>query len=319
MRLLGSTGTEAVATAYLAELRDGRCIEFVESVQPPIPRSEKWVLIVSTMFGCPIRCMMCDAGGHFMGNLTADEILAQIDFLIEQRFGRRRVDTRKFKIQFARMGEPALNMAVLDVLRELPTHYEAPGLMPSLSTVAPAGCKSFFEDLIGIKRGLYGGGRFQLQFSIHTTDEALRRKLIPTETWSLERIAEYGEVFCQEGDRKITLNSALPEGMPLDPEVLLRYFDPAKFLFKMTPLNPTYRVVKHGLKSYLGLSGADDSGGVIRGLRQAGYDVLVSIGEPEENLIGSNCGQYVSRHLEAKVAIDDAYTYELNRTEGVRS
>jgi 23S rRNA (adenine2503-C2)-methyltransferase len=253
---------------------------------------------------------MCDAGGRFEGNLTADEILIQMDFLVERRFPSREVDAGKFKIQFARMGEPSLNRAVLDVLRELPGRYRAPGLMPSVSTVAPPGSETFFSDLTNIKNDLYGSGRFQIQFSIHTTDDALRRRLIPAKTWPLERIAEYGETFYEEGDRKITLNSALPEGMPLDPRVLLEYFDPAEYVIKITPLNPTYRAISNDLRSYLGLSGGHERYEVIQELRQAGYDVIVSIGEPEENLIGSNCGQYVLRHLAAEEPLPDAYTYD---------
>jgi 23S rRNA (adenine2503-C2)-methyltransferase len=313
MRVVGSTGDGGPATAYVAEARDGRYIEFVESVQPPLPRSEKWVLIVSTMFGCPIGCPMCDAGGHYRGNLTAGEIMDQIDFLVGGRFPKGSVESRKFKIQFARMGEPSLNKAVLEVLRDLPDRYEAPWLMPSISTVAPAGCESFFSDLMGIKRELYGGGRFQLQFSIHTTDDSLREKLIPAKTWPLERIARYGDAFYETGDRKVTLNSALPEGMPLDPDVLLRYFDPDKFIIKMTPLNPTYRAAGNGLASYLGLSEDDDRCGTVAALRRAGYEVIVSIGEPEENLIGSNCGQYVMRHLRAEEGLPNAYTYGLQK------
>ena len=310
MRLVGQTGNRGLASAYVAEVRAGKYVEFVESVQPPLPRSEKWVLIISTMFGCPIGCRMCDAGGHFAGDLTAGEILDQIDFLVVRRFPDGVVKSRKFKIQFARMGEPALNTAVLDVLRDLPGRYEAAGLMPSISTVAPAGRDAFFADLIGIKQRLYGGGRFQLQFSIHTTDDMLRKKLVPAVTWPLDRIARYGEAFYEEGDRKITLNSALPDGMPLDPEVLLRHFDPGKFVIKMTPLNPTHRAAGHQLASYLGLSEGDDRKGIVRALRLAGYEVIVSIGEPEENLIGSNCGQYVLRHLRAGKALQGAYTYD---------
>jgi 23S rRNA (adenine2503-C2)-methyltransferase len=315
MKIVGATGTDRIAVAYLAEMRPGGFVEFVEAVQPPLPRSEKWVLIVSTMLGCPIGCLMCDAGGHFQGMLAAGEILDQIDFLVTRCFPGRVVDSRKFKIQFARMGEPSLNMAVLDVLRDLPGRYRAPGLMPSLSTVAPSGSETFFAGLLDIKRELYRCGRFQLQFSIHTTDDALRRELIPAKTWPLERIAEYGRAFYEEGDRKITLNSALPDGMPLDPGILLAHFDPDMFVIKMTPINPTYRALKHDLTSYLGFSEADDRRGVIRELRQAGYEVIVSIGEPEENLIGSNCGQYVSRHLEDHQTIPGAYTYDLRREE----
>ena len=44
-------------------------------------------------------------------------------------------------------------------------------------------------------------------------------------------------------------------------------------------------------------------------LRAAGYEVIVSIGEVEENHIGSNCGQYVMRHLKAKEHLKNGYTY----------
>ena len=46
-------------------------------------------------------------------------------------------------------------------------------------------------------------------------------------------------------------------------------------------------------------------------LAGAGYQVILSIGELEENLIGSNCGQYIRRHLSAKKNIENGYTYEV--------
>jgi len=42
-----------------------------------------------------------------------------------------------------------------------------------------------------------------------------------------------------------------------------------------------------------------------------GYEVLISIGEFEENRIGSNCGQYVSRYKGKSDTKDNAYTYPL--------
>jgi 23S rRNA (adenine2503-C2)-methyltransferase len=48
----------------------------------------------------------------------------------------------------------------------------------------------------------------------------------------------------------------------------------------------------------------------VRKLRSFGYEVLVSIGEVEENHIGSNCGQYLMRHLTANEVIKEGYTYE---------
>lgn len=297
MRIVSTHGNPELATVYVADMGNGRYVEFVESVQPPVPREEKWVLILSTLYGCPVGCMMCDAGGDYLGPLGPGEMMAQIDHLIRARYPHGTVPVPKLKVQFARMGEPALNMSVLDVLRELPERYHAPGLLPCISTVAPAPSGPFFEGLKDIKDRFYPGGRFQLQFSIHTTDPDLRGALIPVKTWSFDRIGRYGQAFRGPGDRRITLNFALARDMPVDPDVLLRHFPPEDFLIKMTPINPTLRARESGLVSYID---PDRSEGysVVRELEDSGYEVLVSIGEVEENRIGSNCGQYLQRYLD---------------------
>jgi 23S rRNA (adenine2503-C2)-methyltransferase len=41
------------------------------------------------------------------------------------------------------------------------------------------------------------------------------------------------------------------------------------------------------------------------------YDVIVSIGELEENKIGSNCGQYVKKFLEGGHKIKGSYEYNI--------
>ena len=310
MQVVASAGREDIARVYIAEMRDGRTVEFVESVQPPIPREKKWVLIVSTLFGCPVGCPMCDAGGGYKGKLSKEEILEQIDYLVRKRFPEGRVPVEKFKVQFARMGEPAFNPAVLEVLEELPVRYDAPGLLPSISTVAPYGTEKFFEGLLEVKRRLYRG-RFQLQFSIHTTDPKVRDELIPIRKWGFEGIAEYGMRFQEPGDRKVTLNFALAKGVPLEARVLLRYFPPERFLVKLTPLNPTYRARESGLVSYIDPGRPEEDYDVVRKLREAGYEVIVSIGEVEENRIGSNCGQFVRRHMRSEAPLEEGYTYPL--------
>ena len=311
MKVIASTGREDVAVVYIVEYPDGNLLECVESLQPPLTREEKWVLLISTMFGCPVGCAMCDAGGHFEGKVSVDQIFAQLDFLVYQRFPDGRIPSHQFKIQFARMGEPALNAALLEVLEALPTRYQAPGLMPSLSTIAPASAAPFFDRLLEIKRRHYPGGHFQFQFSLHTTDQALRDQIIPVKKWSFGQMAEYGRRFYQPGDRKITLNFALAQGNPLEPQVLLEHFPADNFLIKITPLNPTYRARENQLASYIDPCQPDEQDRLVEALRQAGYEVILSIGEIEENAIGSNCGQYLRRHLNAAERLEDGYRYEL--------
>jgi 23S rRNA (adenine2503-C2)-methyltransferase len=77
VKVIALAGREDVAMVYVVDFGDDRLVECVESVQPPTPREDKWVLLVSTMFGCPIGCSMCDAGGHYLGKPTKDEISRQ--------------------------------------------------------------------------------------------------------------------------------------------------------------------------------------------------------------------------------------------------
>ena len=301
MQIVNATGREDIATVHIADMGEGKLVEFVESTQPPLTRDKKWVLIISVLFGCPVGCLMCDAGGGYKGKLSAEQMFEQIDYLIRQKFPDGRVPVEKFKIQFARMGEPALNPAVIDILDEIQERYDVPGFLPSVSTIAPAaGTDEFFERLLALKRRKYPGGRFQLQFSIHTTDEALRDKIVPVKKWSFTQIADYVQRFHETGDKKITLNFALAEGTPLEPEVLLKHFSPEKFIIKITPINPTHRAVENKLVSYIDAYNGHHDYEIVNSLRTAGYDVILSIGEVEENRIGSNCGQFVMRHLKAQ-------------------
>jgi 23S rRNA (adenine2503-C2)-methyltransferase len=313
MKVFAVTGTPEVAEVFMADMGEGRMIEFVQALQPPYSRDERWVLMISTLYGCPVKCLICDAGGSYHGKPTAEEILRQIDHMVYRWYPDGRVPARKFKIQFARMGEPALNMAVLDVLEQLPLRYDALGLMPSISTIAPHSADEFFEGLLDVKKRLYSNGRFQFQYSIHTTDVALRDKLIPVRKWSFSQMANYGERFYRSSDRKITLNFALAEGMPVEPDVMLRYFDPDRYLVKITPVNPTCRAVQNGLSTHIDPYRPETGQAVAQSLRNAGYDVIVSIGEVEENEIGSNCGQYVLKHMESQKPLKDGYTYEVQQ------
>ncbi|MCK4757626.1 MAG: radical SAM protein [Thermoplasmata archaeon] len=299
MKIISEHGNKELAMVYVAQMReeDEYMVEFAESIQPPVPREEKWVLIISSLFGCPVRCRMCDAGGSYHGKLETEEMLEQIHYLIKTRFPDGQVNIPKFKIQFARMGEPALNRNVLEALRVLPERFDAPGLMPCISTVAPAGAWPFFEELIEIKDELYPDGRFQLQFSIHTTDDELRNELMPINKMTLVRIADFGERFVKTGDRKVTLNFAMAEGYPVSPDRIADIFDPEKFLIKLTPINPTNSATKNELASVI--ENADKISEpvkkLIAGFESLGFEVLLSIGELEENQIGSNCGMYISK------------------------
>ena len=106
-------------------------------------------------------------------------------------------------------------------------------------------------------------------------------------------MAAYGEAFFSDGDRKITLNFAPARALPLDPDCLRPHFSPERFLIKLTPINPTRRALQSGLEALIDPWDEAGSTRVAERFRRAGYETILSIGEPEENEIGSNCGMYV--------------------------
>jgi len=308
MRVIQKTSNHDIANVYIGQTHEGKLVEFVESTQPPMTRKEKWVLIISTLFGCPSNCKFCDAGGSYDGKLSYEDLMFQIDYLIRSRFPDRKIDTQKFKIQFARMGEPAFNNAVLDVLRDLPQAYDLPGFVPSLSTIGPVGTDPFFAHLADIKHRLYDAS-FQLQFSIHSTDYSQRDKLMPIRKWSFEKIASYARDFFDPAGKKIALNFALAKGSIFDIDIIKKYFHPDLFIIKLTPINPTLKAFKNNLESLI--SSEDAYHPLANRLQEAGYDVILSIGEWEENKIGSNCGQYVNAVKNHHNKLENSYSYNL--------
>ncbi|KYK23913.1 hypothetical protein AYK25_00660 [Thermoplasmatales archaeon SM1-50] len=323
MKILAEFGRDELAKVYVAQLREQELstknnkrylVEFVESVQPPLPRDKKWVLIVSSMFGCPVQCKMCDAGGDFSGCLTTREILSQIDYMVHRRFPKGKPATSKFKIQFARMGEPSLNPAVLEALEQLPRFYDTSTLHISVSSVAPhtKTTKRFFDRLLQIKNRYYTQGRFQLQFSLHTSDEKKRDELIPGKKWSFKEIRAYGKRFYQpeNGDKKITLNFAPIQGYPIDVKKLSTFFTPECFLIKLTPVNPTVRSKEGGLLSVIDPNNFTSANKLLTEFQKNGYEVILSIGVLEENQIGSNCGQFIQRALDIDKRPEKSYELE---------
>ena len=308
MKVIKRIKENNIANVYIAENSNGKQFEFVESIQPPLTIKQKWVLILSTLYGCPVGCKFCDAGGNYQGKLSFDELMFQIKYLINQRFPENYIDSDKFKIQFARMGEPSLNNNVLDVLEAIPKTFSMKSFVPSLSTIAPHGTDDFFNRLLEIKKKLYPTD-FQLQFSLHSTDENQRDELIPIKKWSFEKMSKYGENFYSPAGKKITLNFAMGKTNILDVKELKSCFNPDIFLIKLTPVNPTFKAKENNIESLI--KPEIKKYDLVNKLNGEGFEVILSIGELEENKIGSNCGQYLKAINQKKDIIEQSYSYEL--------
>ncbi|MBI4055382.1 MAG: isochorismatase family protein [Elusimicrobia bacterium] len=306
MKIIEERRHPGLAALYLACLdEDGdQLIEFVDTLEPGVPKTEKWVMMLSTQIGCPVGCRMCDAGSlGYRGNLSAGQILEQLRFIVSRNPGLDLRSHPKIKIHFARMGEPSLNPEVLKALELLSAEFPHPGILPSLSTVAPKSpaIRPFFDRLIEVKNAHFPNGKFQLQFSLHATDVARRRQIVPITMWNLEEVAGYGARFHRPGDRKITLNFALAEERDLDPDALSRVFSPDLFLIKITPVNPT-AVSKRNGSTHLWTQTPLPIERLAVTLRSKGFEVILSPSLPEEIEAQTSCGQLWSEKLKEKSA-----------------
>jgi 23S rRNA (adenine2503-C2)-methyltransferase len=292
MRIIGENGRKDLARVYLAEMKNGLMVEFVDSCDPAVGgRDKKWVIVVSSQFGCPVGCLTCDAGGDFRGNLNHTEIIGQIKKVFEKYPEHDPNNCPKLKIQFARMGEPALNDAVIDVIHWLADNH--PRAMPCVATIAPAGRGLWFESFLNASQRF---SNVQLQFSINTTDMEMRDRLIPFPKMSWPEIAVYGQRFCRPGSRKPSLNFALSPGISVEAGRILDYFDPGIFAVKLTPLNPTATAMENCLQSITEITLAQQMvEQKAAEFSELGYEVIRSVGNMEENAIGSNCGQMVRK------------------------
>jgi len=293
--VISATGRPDVAEVFVGRERgSGRCFEFVDGLDWRHPRHEKWIINVSTQFGCPVKCLFCDAGGDFAGNIPAEMMLSQVKTVLARHLAPLPLECRKLKVHFARMGEPALNPAVPGTMARLPELIRNPNLWVCAATIAPEGTGRWFSDIFDVKEHFFRG-RFQLQFSLNSTDEDTRRRLMPFPHAPLGEVARMGHAFWRPGDRKVVLNFALMEGIPVEPAVVRRRFDPEKFAVKLTPLNPTARGAAEGLNTALRPTSPEDAAALVSALSAGGFDVVTSIGDPREDEVGSNCGQAVRR------------------------
>src|SRR5574343_251917 len=196
-------------------------------------RSERWMIGVSCMSGCPVGCKFCAPGNLKRWRpLTNIEIIEQVFFVIGTRL-ENPVDAKEFKINYTRMGEPFLNLSnvyaaiqSLDIMLNRPIHHY-------ISTI---GIKD--SDFSWIK------GKTTLQLSVHSLDEERRNWLIPYK--KKMTLCELGQIRT-ESNLKTTVNLTLPEAQDFDINKLKQYFSKDYFFIKISPVNMNEVALKNGI------------------------------------------------------------------------
>jgi 23S rRNA (adenine2503-C2)-methyltransferase len=260
--------------------------------QTMLPLTEKWVITISTQYGCSMGCRFCDVPKVGPGrNATLDDLLDQIRAGLSLH--PEIVMSDRLNIHFARMGEPSWNPKVIECVNRIHDGLGEFNPHPVVSTMMPKGnakLARFIEDWMAVKNVVFRGNA-GLQLSINSTSEAERNEMFSGSALSLHGIADIMAGYAPVG-RKITLNFALA-GYKIDPDVLLRYFDPARYLVKLTPMHRTAAcsdagIVTGGVAEDYEPYAADESS-----LREAGYDVLVFMASEAEDRSRITCGNAI--------------------------
>lgn len=258
-----------------------------------LPLEEKWVITISTQYGCSMRCNFCDVPNVGPGrNATfrdlVDQVLTGIKLYPDVKH------TQRLNIHFARMGEPTFNPSVLDAARWYKDHIDQEyKVHPVVSTMMPKRniwLKTFVHQWMRIKNRLYGGNA-GLQLSINSTDEDEREEMFGGCACTLQEISRVMDGVIPNG-RKITLNFALSD-WTIDPEELLRWFHPRDYIVKLTPMHKTQAAKTNDIETSGDYTEYAPYADTEEQLREAGYDVLVFIASREEDESRITCGNAI--------------------------
>ena len=268
-----------------------------------MPLSEKWVITVSTQYGCPMRCMFCDVPNvEWRGNASFDDLKAQLYNAIGlfPQVGY----TERLNLHFARMGDPIFNKAVFEFARWLYANKrkiaEDLGLRievihPVLATSLPRKFKQLEERILEwceIKNNVYNG-QAGLQFSINSTSEEQRDRMFSSLQIRLADLAKIADRMPMPVSRKYCLNFAYATGFEIDASLIASLFDREKFMCKITPVHNNNACRKHHIKTVGGYDSYRPYRKPEEDLKAAGFDVLVFVPSLDEENGLVSCGNAI--------------------------
>ena len=264
-----------------------------------MPLSEKWVITLSTQYGCPMKCTFCDVPNiKFGGNATFNDLRFQLanalSLFPDVTY------TERLNIHFARMGDPIFNKDVFTFAEwlytfksRLPLRVEV--IHPVLTTSLPRGFKhleSRIMDWCRIKNQVYNG-QAGLQFSINSTNEEQRTTMFGNMQTHLVDFARLAKRMPAPIGRKYCLNFAYASDFEVDAQKLVSMFDPEKFMCKITPIHNNNACRENGIETIDGYDSYKPYSKPEADLKAAGFDVLVFVPSMDEEDGLVTCGNAV--------------------------
>ena len=264
-----------------------------------MPLSEKWVVTLSTQYGCNSGCKFCDVPKVGKGiNATYNDLKGQIEtaLLLHPEVS----STKRLNVHFARMGEPSWNPNVLAVTRDLhkitKQHIGNSLIHPVFTTMCPNNNKLLFKMLnewtVDIKNDLFRGDA-GLQLSINSTSDYQREDMFSGSAISLEELSSIVIDLPEPRGRKYALNFALADNYEVDAKRLRRLFDPRKCMVKITPLHITHSCEENNIKTTGGYNSFVPYQKAEADLINEGFDVLIFIPSSDEDGGRITCGNAI--------------------------
>lgn len=291
---IGDYGKEANLKADFMGLT--REIKHVEH-QPMLPLTEKWVITISTQYGCSMNCKFCDVPKVGKGiNATYDDLKNQI--VTGLSLHPEVTSTNRLNVHYARMGEPTWNWEVLEFTKnmkaELKPYIGDSLIHPVVSTILPkdnSKLSDYLDAWMEIKNKDFSGDA-GLQFSINSTSDEEREDMFSGNSLTLKDISNIGKNLDMPKGRKITLNFAVAD-YEVNAEKLRDLFNPEKFVAKLTPMHKTYTALKNGIETSGDYTTMYPYQHIEEDLKKAGFDVLVFIASEYEDLGRITCGNAI--------------------------
>jgi 23S rRNA (adenine2503-C2)-methyltransferase len=267
-----------------------------------MPLEEKWVITISTQYGCSMDCVFCDVPKVGKGrNATLKDLSDQVVNAL--KLHPEVLATKRLNIHYARMGEPTFNRNVLEharILRKDVMPFVGRSLLhPVVSTMLPNRNKklvNFLQNWCEIKNYDYRGCA-GLQFSINSTSDKQRDEMFSGNSLSLKEISEIGKSLPYPVGRKYALNFALADNYELDAEKLVNLFNPNKFMVKLTPMHITDSCKENNIETKEGYEYFTPYKEAEQNLKDAGFDVIVFIPSYDEDQSKITCGNAILSDL----------------------
>lgn len=191
------TASDGTTKKILFRTFDGHPIETVS-----MRYEDRHTLCVSVQSGCKMACEFCaTAGLGFNRSLTAAEIFAQVLYFNDIT-----------NVVFMGMGEPFDTteslMKTLELMND-PAFLDFGARRITISTAGiPEGIRSLAD----------AGKQFGLSWSLHATDEALRKQLMPVASrYTIDEVVEALQYYHKKTNADITLEYILIKNLNMKP------------------------------------------------------------------------------------------------------